>query len=447
MDSQIFESASPTRLFFRCAIPSMISMAAGSLYQIADGVFVGRFIGEGALAAVNLIMPLIMMVFAISDMIATGASVRISILLGQGDRATASRTFTFVLKVIVWISLIAGIVGFVFADPIVRLLGDGATEEAIRHGITYIRVYSLFNPVMPIGFATDNFLRICGKETLSMWINVAAQIFNIVLDVILIVFLGQGVWAAAFTSCAAMSLAAVITLLLFRGEKLDLSYTKGKIQLSQFFRLAANGSSEFFSSIAASVMSLVFNFYLLKYGGTTGVAAFSVLMYVDSFVGMLIFGMCDSLQPPISHCYGAGQVWKVKALLRRILFAGAVLSVLSMLFMFFAGKYVAPFFIKPEDTDLLEMSLAAMKLFSVSYLFGWVDMVLSSYFTSLEKPVLSLVLSFSGTLVFPIGCLVVMSHLWELNGVWLTPAMSGFLVSIVAVIMLKATKLHGEKQI
>ena len=100
MDSEIFEKLPPTKLFFRCAVPSMVTMAFGALYQIADGLFVGRFIGEDALAAVNLIMPILMMVFAFSNMIATGASVRISILLGEQNREEPSRFFSFSLKVI-----------------------------------------------------------------------------------------------------------------------------------------------------------------------------------------------------------------------------------------------------------------------------------------------------------------------------------------------------------
>ena len=278
MDSQIFEIASPTKIFFRCAIPAMISMAVGSLYQIADGVFVGRFIGGDALAAVNLIMPLITIVFAISNMIATGASVRVSMLLGQGARERASCIFTFVLKVIFVISLVVGVFGFIFAEQIVRLFGDGATEEAIQYGITYIRVYAIFNPIMPIAFATDNFLRICGKETISMWLNIIPQLLNIVLDIILIAFLGQRLWAAAFTSCISITLAAIVTLLLFKDKRFDLYYAKGKISIHEFLRLLSNGTSAFMEEIAMSVMSVVFNFYLLKYGGTTGVVCFRRLL-------------------------------------------------------------------------------------------------------------------------------------------------------------------------
>ena len=443
MDSEIFRTLPPTKLFFRCAIPSMITMAFGALYQIADGLFVGRFIGGDALAAINLIMPIIMTVFAFSNMIATGASVRISILLGEQNREEASRVFSFSIKVIFLLSCVIGALGLLFGEAFVRFLSPGATESAISYGVTYVKIYSLFSPLLPIYFATDNYLRVCGKEKLSMWLGIAAQALNIVLDVILIAFLGQGIWAAAFTSCIAMALGSVITLWLFRGRKMDLYYTRENIPAASFFRILANGSSEFFSNISMSIMSVVYNFFLLKYGGTTAVAAFSVIMYVDSIIGMLVFGMCDALQPAISYCYGAGLMDKVKAIFRRIIFGAVVLSTASMLFMMFAGPYVAPIFIKPEDTQLLAVSIVGMQIFSISYLTGWVDMCFSSYFTALERPVRSVMTSFFGTLVFPIGFLFILTPIWQLNGVWFTTiascTASAILTIILALTMKKRT--------
>lgn len=443
MDSEIFRTLPPTKLFFRCAIPSMITMAFGALYQIADGLFVGRFIGGDALAAINLIMPIIMTVFAFSNMIATGASVRIAILLGEQNQEEASRVFSFSLKVIFLLSCAIGALGLLYGEAFVRFLSPGATEAAISYGVTYVKIYSLFSPLLPIYFATDNYLRVCGKEKLSMWLGIATQMLNIVLDVILIAFLGQGVWAAAFTSCIAMALGSVITLWIFRGRKMDLYYTRKNIPAASFFRILANGSSEFFSNISMSIMSVVYNFFLLKYGGITAVAAFSVIMYVDSIIGMLVFGMCDALQPAISYCYGAGLMDKVKAIFRRIILGAVVLSTASMLFMMFAGPYVAPIFIKPEDTQLLAVSIVGMQIFSISYLTGWVDMCFSSYFTALERPVRSLMTSFFGTLVFPIGFLFILTPIWQLNGVWFTTiascTASAILTIILALTMKKQT--------
>ena len=441
MDSEIFEKLPPTKLFFRCAIPSMVTMAFGALYQIADGLFVGRFIGQDALAAVNLIMPLIMMVFAFSNMVATGASVRISMLLGEKKREDASKVFSFSLKFIFLMSCVIGVAGFVFAEGFVRFLAPGASEQAIQYGITYIRIYGIFSPLLPIYFATDNYLRVCGKEQLSMWLGIATQALNIILDVILIAFLGQGVWAAAFTSCVAMTLGSVITLLLFRGKRMDLYYTKENLSGKSFLQILANGSSEFFSNISMSVMSVVYNFFLLKYGGTIAVAAFSVIMYVDSIIGMLVFGMCDALQPAISYCYGAGLMGKVRAIFKRIVLGAVVLSTASLLFMMFMGQFVAPLFVKPEDTELLKVSIIGMKLFSLSYLTGWVDMCFSSYFTALERPGRSLLTAFFGTLVFPIGFLFVLTPFWGLEGVWLNPVIS-CTASAVATLILFMTMKH-----
>nr|MBQ5811428.1 MATE family efflux transporter [Clostridia bacterium] len=424
MDSEVFEKLPPTKLFIKLCVPSMITMAFGALYQVADGFFVGRFVGQDALAAVNLIMPIIMMVFAFSNMVATGASVRVAVLLGEKNREEASRVFSFSLKFIFIMSCILGVLGVLFAEPFVRLLSPGATEEAIGYGVTYIRINAIFTPVMPIFFATDNFLRVCGKEDLSMWLNVASQTLNVVLDVILIAFFGMGIGAAAFTSCISVALGAVVTLWLFKNRRMDVYFTNENISLKRFTRILLNGSSEFFSNISMSVMSVVFNLFLLKYGGTVAVAAFSVVMYVDSIIGMLSFSMGEAMQPAISYCYGAGLHKRVKQLFTRVLVGAFSLSVIAMLFLYFAGQYVAPLFVKPEDSELLAVSIVAMKLFSFSYFMGWVDMCYSSYFTAVERPLRSLAISFVGTVVFPIAALYALCAVWELNGVWLSATVS-----------------------
>ncbi|MCI8400374.1 MAG: hypothetical protein HFF90_13425 [Oscillibacter sp.] len=261
MNSEIFAKLPPTQLFFRCAVPSAITMVFGSLYQITDGVFVGRFIGQDALAAVNIIMPVMMAVFAFSNMIATGASVNLSILLGEKKREEASRLFSFSLKIIFLLSCVLGILGGLFAEPFIRWISPGASDSAIRCGVDYLRINAAFSPLLPIYFATDNYLRVCGKENLSMGINIATQALNIVLDFILIAGFGQGVWAAALASCVAMALGSIITLLLFKNKRMDLYYTGGCISSVKFLRILVNGSSEFFSNIASSVMSVVLNFF------------------------------------------------------------------------------------------------------------------------------------------------------------------------------------------
>ena len=129
---------------------------------------------------------------------------------------------------------------------------------------------------------------------------------------------------------------------------------------------------------------------------------------------------------------------KVKAILKRMVLGAIVLSIASLFFMMFLGQYVAPLFVKPEDTELLKVSIIGMKLFSLSYITGWVDMCLSSYFTALERPARSLLTSFFGTLVFPIAALFILTPPFKLNGVWLS-SVASCTASAIFTIMLYLT--------
>ena len=421
MNSELFGRLPPTGLFFRCAVPAVITSVFGALYSVIDGIFVGRYLGQDALAAVNLIMPVIMIVEAVSNMIATGASVNISMLLGQKRQEEASGVFSFSVKFI--------------------------AEEAIRLSVEYLRVYSVFGPLIPICFALDNYLRVCGQERLSMAIGIITQALNVVLDFILIAVLHKGVREAAAASCISIVLGSVWMLALFMGKRMDIYYTKKNIPISLFLRIAANGASEFFSTISMSVMSVIMNLFLLKYGGTTAVAAFSIVMYVDSIVGMLNFGICDSLQPAISYCYGAGLMSRMEAIFKRVLAASVITSVFAFLFMLLAGPYVVPVFIKPGDDELMRVSLRAIRIFSFSYLAGWIDMCFSSYFTALDRPMRSLIVSLFGTLFFPIVFLFILTTVWGLNGVWLMSCAAAVASGILTLILAKTLnrKISGSE--
>ena len=441
MNSELFATQAPTKLFFRCAVPAVITSVFGALYSVVDGIFVGRYLGEDALAAINIIMPIIMIVTAISDMIATGASVNMSILLGEKKQDEASRVFSFSVKFILFFSVVISILGFFLAKPFVIILAPGATDKAVAYAVEYLKIFSLFGPLIPIYFATDNYLRVCGREKHSMVIGIVTQLLNVVLDFILIAVLRQGVWAAATASCISIILGSVITFTMFLGKRMDVYYTRKNIPIARFFRIIANGSSEFFSTVSISVMSVVMNLFLLKYGGTTAVAAFSIVMYVDSIVGMLNFGICDSLQPAISYCYGAGLKGRMKAIFKRVVIASVTTSIVAFLFMFFAGPTVAKVFIKSDDTDLLSVSMTAIKIFAFSYIVGWIDMCFSSFFTALDRPLRSLIVSLFGTLVFPIAFLFILTAIWNLNGVWLMASVSAVASGILTLFLAKTMKI------
>lgn len=437
MQSDMFIKLPARKLFIKCVVPAVITAVFGALYSVVDGVFVGRYLGEDALAAVNLIMPIIMIVEAISNMIATGANVNIAILLGKQKREEAAKVFSFSVKFVLVFSCVVSVLGFFFAKPFITLIAPGATSEAVRMGTAYLQVFAVFGPLIPVYFATDNFLRVCGKQKLSMAINISTQLINVGLNFVLIVLLHKGIMAAAAASSISIVFGSVVTLILFTGKRMDVYYVKGTIPMAQFFRIIANGSSEFFSSIATSIMSIIMNLFLLRFGGTTAVAAFSIVMYVDSVLGMITFEISDSLQPAISYCYGAKAMERLKEIFKIVLLATALLSAGAFLLMFLVGPDLTKLFIKPGDTALLTMSITAVKIFAFSYLVGWIDTCFASLFTALDRPARSLLAAAFGTLIFPVIFLFVLTPVWGLNGVWMMAPASAIANGILTLVLAK----------
>ena len=441
MHSEIFSKMPPTRLFFHCALPAMATSLAGGLYAIVDGIFVGRYLGAEALAAVNIVMPLIMIIESLANMVAVGTSVHIATLLGKGKRQEASRAFSFSVKFILLFSSLMALMGFVSAEAVAAWLAPGANGETLQLVASYLRIYALFGPLIPIYFATDNYLRDCGRQQLSMGINIFTQVLNITLDFLFIVMFGWGIEGAAMASCISIALGSIITLALFSGRRLDVYYTWENIPLAQFLRIMANGSSEFLTSISSAIMGLILNIFLLKYGGTSAVAAFAIVMYVDSIIGMLNFGLCDSLQPALSYCYGAGKKERLQAIFRRILLASLTMALVAFLLMEFAGHYMAGLFIQSDDRELLRISQEALAIFAFSYLAGWIDLCFSAYFTALDMPARSLLVSFVGTLVLPIALLVLLPQAYGLSGIWLMPPLASALSGVFTLWLYKGSKI------
>ena len=278
------------RLFLKCSIPGMISGLVWAFCSIMDGIFVGNYLGSDALAAVNLAWPIMTVFMAVSDMVAAGSSVRISMHLGNGDTDMARRVFTGSVKLIVAISVGFLLIGVFLGGPIVTFMG--AEGEVADMAAQYIAVFSLFAPVGLLFFATDNYLRICGAVNLSMWINVGVAVLNVALLAVLIGWLGCGTWASAFATSFSVALGSRRRFVLrFVGGWMDADTTR---------RVLYNGTSTFFNSVSGSLFGIVANAVLLSVAGNDGVAAYGIIMYVNTVVFSLFTGMAgDQLQPRI----------------------------------------------------------------------------------------------------------------------------------------------------
>ena len=443
MEHKMFSTLSPLRLFFRCALPSMAGMAVSSLYMVADGIFVGKFIGSHALAAINLVMPVIMISFALSDMIAVGSSVQISIRLGQGKEREACTVFSFSSLFIVAISCLVGLAGFFGGAQAVRLMGAG--DDVLNLAVEYMRVYAVFAPFIMIFFALDNYLRVCGRTIYSMGMNIFIALSNLFFDWLFIVHFRMGVSSAALASCISLTLGTGIGLFPFFGKKLVLRFVSPRIPWHILRNIIGNCSSEFFSNISASVSMVIMNAVLLRLSGAMAVATFSIVMYIDSFVSSMLFGMVDALQPAISYNFGAAKYTRMFRLEKILMTAGAVISISAMAFMLTGGHLIIPFFMEGDQPELTAMASRAMHLFSFSYLFNWIGTAAGSFFTAMNKPAVSLAVSFGQTMAFPLVSLAVLPAFLGIDGVWLTSLSAEIMTAALALsFMMSFRKIYGK---
>ncbi len=425
------------KLFFKLSTPGMIAMFFASIGMMIDGIFVGQFIGSEALAAVNLIMPIAGILFAAFDMIAVGSQVKIGIRLGEQNIKGANAMFSACILIMVLIGIIIMILGLLFADDVIYAFISDATLATLAYD--YVKVFIYFIPLLVLFFAVDNYLKLCGKAQLSMILSIGTAISNIILDAILIGYLRLGIEYAAIATVAGQVLAVIIALVPFALKKYTLRFTRPKITLKEIWGIIFNGSSEFFSTISGSIMAILINALLLSLGGTVAVASYAIIMYIDGMLISMLYGIQDAIAPAVSYNLGAKLHDRIFKLFRLNCIVAFAVSMLYMSIMLVFPDFLVGIFSGEEEILVRESSKNALLLYAPSYLFTWFIMVSSAFLTGIDKPRESVVITLLKAIVFPIFSLFVMTNIIGVDGVYVTPAISGALTFIIAFIIWKKT--------
>lgn len=435
MNQELFGVAPPKKLFVKLAVPSLISMLFSSIYMMADGMFVGKIIGSKALAAINLVFPIIMIVFAVGDMIAAGASVKIGIKLGEKKDKDASNIFSVALLLTFIINIIFMILSLFFAKDIIFILIKDKSLASLSYKFAYPFILGL--PIIAPFFALDNYLRICGKANMSMWVNIAVSVLNIILDAVLIGYFKLGIEYAAIASALSMAIGTIIFLYPFVMKKVALRFTKPKIDIKEIAQILYNGSSEFLGNISGSIIAVITNGFLLHYGGSVAVAAFSIVTYIDSLISPLLFGMIDSIEPVISYNYGAKNYKRISEFFKITCVVGFAISLVTMIVMVAFPDFLVGLFSTKSDIDIIKMSKIALLLSAPSYLFDWFSMTVSSFLTGLEKATESMVIMLVESVVLPLVLIVVLTKLIGVYGIFLIPTIGGIVSTIIGLVLWK----------
>lgn len=432
---ELFVKTKTRKLFFRAAIPGAIGMLASAMYQTLDGVYVGKFLGATAFASVNLAMPFVIINFAIADLIGVGSSVPISISLGEGKKETADRIFSLSCVLIVVFGILMGLFMYILAPFFMKMMG--ADGEFASQAVMYLRTYAVMSPVSTMVFASDNYLRICGKIHTSMCLNIFLSVFCAVVELVFLGVFGFGIWAAAFASCLGMAITASISLLQFRKGRLALSFVRPVFSFSIVKKIFACGLPSFLNNIAGRLTSIVMNMILVRLGGQNAVSVYGVLMYADGIILPIMYGSCDSLQPAVGYNWGAGYPSRVRGIEKFCFSTSFLLCMLAFLACSFIPGFIVSSFISGE---IPPYAVGAVTIFAFTYLTRWISFSTQSFMLALEKSLYATIISISMAFIFPMVLLLSLEWM-GLDGIWLNFPLTSLLGAILsAVILLRVRK-------
>ncbi|GAA0069566.1 multidrug efflux MATE transporter CdeA [Clostridium sardiniense] len=423
--------------FLKFVSPAIVSMVFISLYTIIDGIFVSIFVGSDALASINIVLPIISIVFAIAVMFGTGGSAIIAQKLGQGKLEDANKSFSFLSFSALILGLITGIVMFLFIEDISISLG--ATDKLIDYCISYGRIIALFTPVFILKSLAEYYIRTDGDFKFSLYISIIGGVINIVFDYVFIKILGLGIAGAALATVLGVLISLIFGVWYFLSSKSTLKFTKIVVDFKLLLNTLINGSSEMVTELSTGITTLLFNMLALKYAGENGVAALTIILYAHFLLVSTYLGFASGISPLISYNYGANNSDKLKETYKYseifILVSSIIIFLVSIVF----SKNIVGVFVKPGD-PVFDLALGGLKIFSVAFLFVGVNIFASGLFTAFSNGKISSLISAARAFIFVIlGC-IVLPPLFDINGLWLVVPFAELTTILVSIFFLKKYK-------
>ena len=426
----------------RFVLPSIVMMVFTSIYGVVDGLFVSNFAGKTPFAAINLIMPFVMVLGGIGFMIGTGGTALVSKVLGEGEPEKAKRYFTMMILFTLLVGAVLAVFGVTMMEKVARFLG--ATDEMLHDCVLYGRIVISFTAAFMLQNVFQSFLIAAEKPKLGLIATVAAGVTNMALDALFIAGFHWGVAGAAIATGLSQCVGGLFPLIYFlRPNSSKLRLVRTKLELRPILNACGNGSSELMSNISSSIVSMIYNFQLLKYIGEDGISAYGVLMYVQFVFIAIDIGYSIGCAPIVGFHFGAQNHTELKNMLGKsvklMCGAGVVMAVLAQVL----AAPLARLFVG-YDEGLYTLTCHAFRLFSFAFLFAGFNIFASSFFTALNNGLISAVISFLRTLVLQTSSVILLPLIFGVDGIWYAITAAEIFATTISVIFLfaKRKKYH-----
>ena len=400
----------------RFVLPSIVMMIFTSIYSVVDGLFVSNFAGKTALAAINLIVPLLMGLSALGFMIGTGGSAIVAKTLGEGKKKEANEYFSMLIYITAAGGIVLSIIGAFLTPTIASMLG--AKGQLLSNCTMYARISFISMPAFMLQNVFQSFFVAAEKPKLGLSVIVVSGVTNIILDALFVGAFGFGLAGAAAATVCGELLGGIIPIIYFsRKNSSLLRLCKTRINISVFIKTCVNGSSELMTNLSSSIVNSLYNVQLMKFSGENGVAAYGTIMYVNFIFVAIFFGYSIGSAPLISFNYGAGNHDELKNLFKKsmtlVTIWGILLAVISQIIAMPLARLFVGY-----DNELLAMTQEGFRIYCLVYLINGFNIFGSAFFTSLNNGIISAIISFLRTLVFQIVSVIILPIIFGIKGIW-----------------------------
>lgn len=404
----------------RFTMPSIVMMIVTSVYIVVDGFFVSNYAGKTAFTAVNLVMPILMILGTVGFMFGTGGTALVAMTYGAGDREKANQYFSLLTYVALGVGIFLAVFGILFIRPMAAALG--ARGELLEHCVVYGRIFLAALPFFLLQVMFQSFFSAAEKPQLGLLVTAAAGLTNMVLDAVLVVLLPQPykLAGAAIATAVAEVVGGVIPLIyFFRKNSSILRLGKTVYDGKAIVRACANGSSEFMSNVSMNLVGILYNLQLMSYAGEDGVAAYGVMMYFSMIFSAAFMGYSIGVTPVIGFHYGAQNHRELRSLLKKSLYLIGVFGIAMVLSAEALALPVSRIFVG-YDEQLLELTVSGFRIFGMCFAFMGFGIFVSGFFTALNDGLTSALMSFIRTLVLQSIAIMILPGIWGINGVWIS---------------------------
>lgn len=437
MKIQLSEHFNYTKLL-KFTFPSIMMLIFTSIYGVVDGFFVSNMVGKTPFAAVNFIMPVLMILGAFGFVFGAGGSALIAKTLGEGKKEKANRLFSMLVYSSFLLGVVISVLSIIFIPKISYILG--ARDKMLSDSILYARVILVALPFFMLQYEFQSFFVAAEKPQLGLYVTVASGVTNMVLDALFVAVFKWGLLGAALATGISQFVGGIIPVIyFFKPNTSLLKLTKTNYDSKAMVKTITNGSSELMSNISMSLVGMLYNIQLLKYAGENGIAAYGVIMYVNMIFLAAFIGYSVGTAPVISYHYGAQNHKELKSLLKKSIVIISIFSI-SMFLLAEILSYPLSYIFVGYDNELMNMTLKGFLIFSFSFLFAGIAIFGSGFFTALNDGITSAIISFLRTLIFQVAAVLILPLIWKLDGIWISVVAAEVMAVIITVIYIFAKK-------